>query len=655
MSVRIGGGPATAAPPLRLGIYRRAFLLAWSEANAYRADTLFTALLFWVPVALSLLIWQAVLRAGGSPAVGGYTLPQLVTYFALTSIVGRGGGEDRRIAREIVDGGVKRYLVQPVDFTALRLALAVARRLAGILQVAPGVLLLVLLLRGHLVAPALPTAGLFAVSLALGIVLDLQILLLLGVPELVRTGDLDLLLCRPANTLFLASTRSMDMDQWAGLAVGGALVAGSAAPMGLHPGAGAVALYLALLFNGVVMFYGFTVAVTSLAFLSPRLRLIGDLMEWFYQFAMQPDGIYRGGLRHVLTFAVPALVMMMNFPARELTGRLGPWMAVWGFAVGAAVLAAGLWLWATALRRYQSGAVDGAGDGRTRRPSRRPQPMPGRSLLVALKLGSREQPGTVRAAQRQGVGEHQHGGGEDGADRIQPIPLLVQAEEPGLDEAIAGCTDPWVGPGLHAHHRPLCPITHQPPQEPQEHGIAQDGQRPGDGGVGIFRLRQSVAPHSDDAPVSLTDQGRRLQAVAALPLPVVGDFDDTPLQLPAVAPEDLRQRPCTRPCPFLPLHAVKALPPAPRQRRGALALQRAQQGIRRGLEHRAEFRQQGEIRRGVPVLPLGDRLGRDPQPLAELLLREALALARLLDAQPESRGIPHAVTPFAASVQPGDG
>lgn len=180
MSVRTDGITATVASRLRPGLYRRAFLLAWSEANAYRADALFTAFFFWVPVALSLLIWQAVLRAGGSPAVGGYTLPQLVTYFALTALVGRGGGEDRRIAREIMDGGVKRYLVQPVDFGALRLTLAAARRCAGLLQVAPGVVLLALLLRGHLVAPALPAGGLFAVSLALGIVLDFQILLLLG-------------------------------------------------------------------------------------------------------------------------------------------------------------------------------------------------------------------------------------------------------------------------------------------------------------------------------------------------------------------------------------------------------------------------------------------------------------------------------------------
>lgn len=164
----------------RASLYRRAFLLAWSDAHAYRADALFHALFFWVPIALSLLIWQAVTRAGGQSALGGYSLPQMVTYFALTAVIGRGGGEDRRVAAEILGGGVKRYLVQPVDFAALRLALAAGRRLAGMLQVAPGLAVLALLLHRDLVAPTLPAALLFTASLALGIVLDGQILLLLG-------------------------------------------------------------------------------------------------------------------------------------------------------------------------------------------------------------------------------------------------------------------------------------------------------------------------------------------------------------------------------------------------------------------------------------------------------------------------------------------
>lgn len=104
---------------------------------------------------------------------------------------------------------------------------------------------------------------------------------LLGIPDLIRSGDMDLLLCKPVDTLFLCSTRHMDLDQWAGLVVGVALVCWSAAGLHLHVGPGVIALYLLLLFNGVVIFYGLTVTVTALAFLSPRLHLIGDLMEWF--------------------------------------------------------------------------------------------------------------------------------------------------------------------------------------------------------------------------------------------------------------------------------------------------------------------------------------------------------------------------------------
>lgn len=144
------------------------------------ADALFTGLFFWVPVGVSLLLWRAVLRAGGHSAAGGYSLPQLVTYFALTVLIGRGGGEERRIAREILQGGIKRHLVEPVDFAALRLALAAARRLAAVVQVAPGALLLAIILRRDLVPPSPAAAALFTASAALGFVLEFQILLLLG-------------------------------------------------------------------------------------------------------------------------------------------------------------------------------------------------------------------------------------------------------------------------------------------------------------------------------------------------------------------------------------------------------------------------------------------------------------------------------------------
>lgn len=176
---------------------------------------------------------------------------------------------------------------------------------------------------------------------------------LMGIPGLIRSGDMDLLMCKPANTLFLASTRSMDLNQWSGLLLGGGLVAWSVHDLGGHPGFVAIGLYVLLLLVGVGMFYGITVIVTSLAFLTPQLQLINEAMEWFYQFAMRPDAIYQGQLRVVLTYIIPAIVMM-NYPARILTNRLTLGQTVWGVAVGVAVIGMSLWFWSRAERWYTS-------------------------------------------------------------------------------------------------------------------------------------------------------------------------------------------------------------------------------------------------------------------------------------------------------------
>ena len=164
--------------------YRRAALLAWAEAHAYRADALGTAVLFWAPVALSALLWSAA-EAAGARGMHGYTFPQLVTYFALTVLMGApdaygGGGVDRRVSHEIATGEVRRYLIQPLHPAAFRLAHAAAGRAAKVAQALPAALLLALLLQRDLVLPGVRHALLFAAAAVLGFALEFLIQFLIG-------------------------------------------------------------------------------------------------------------------------------------------------------------------------------------------------------------------------------------------------------------------------------------------------------------------------------------------------------------------------------------------------------------------------------------------------------------------------------------------
>lgn len=175
---------------------------------------------------------------------------------------------------------------------------------------------------------------------------------LLRVPELVRTGELDLILSRPTNSLFLTATRRIELNELAGLMLGAGVVVYGARDAGLPVTAGSVLFYVLLLLNGLLLFLGTTVFVTALTLSNSRVGPATELLDWFYSLADQPDAIDRGHLRTALTFALPAVVMA-SFPTRALFGLLSPGLVAWGSAAAFLWLTLAAWAWKRAVAQYQ--------------------------------------------------------------------------------------------------------------------------------------------------------------------------------------------------------------------------------------------------------------------------------------------------------------
>jgi ABC-2 type transport system permease protein len=91
------------------------------ERLVYRADFAFATLVRFLPIVTQVFLWSAIYRAN-SPTdrktINGYTYGDMVAY-SLLVMVGRAfssmPGLTTGIARDVRDGSIKRFLVQPID------------------------------------------------------------------------------------------------------------------------------------------------------------------------------------------------------------------------------------------------------------------------------------------------------------------------------------------------------------------------------------------------------------------------------------------------------------------------------------------------------------------------------------------------------------
>ena len=115
--------------------------ISFEERLVYRGDFALGTLMRFLPIVTQIFLWSAVfaavkptsgLPAGGEPRIAGYSYQDFVAYFLLTMIVRAFSsmpGLASGIARDIRDGTVKKYLIQPIDMVSFLLLYRVAHKL----------------------------------------------------------------------------------------------------------------------------------------------------------------------------------------------------------------------------------------------------------------------------------------------------------------------------------------------------------------------------------------------------------------------------------------------------------------------------------------------------------------------------------------------
>ena len=138
----------------------------------YRGDFLLGTILRFLPLITTILLWQAIYaELAAESELAGFRYREMIAYLLLThisrmfsSMPGLAGG----IARDIREGTLKRYLIQPVDMIGYLLSYRVAHKIAYITMSFLPYAVLFFLCRGYFDGfPDALTLAAYVVSLVL--------------------------------------------------------------------------------------------------------------------------------------------------------------------------------------------------------------------------------------------------------------------------------------------------------------------------------------------------------------------------------------------------------------------------------------------------------------------------------------------------------
>lgn len=145
------------------------------ERLVYRADFALGTLMRFLPIVTQIFLWGAIFTATGRSELAGYSNQDFVAYYLLTMVARAFSsmpGLSSGIARQIRDGEIKKYLIQPVDMVGFLLISRAAHKLVYYLVALLPFALVFFLCRGFFShTPDLATWGAFLWSLLMAFLL----------------------------------------------------------------------------------------------------------------------------------------------------------------------------------------------------------------------------------------------------------------------------------------------------------------------------------------------------------------------------------------------------------------------------------------------------------------------------------------------------
>ena len=108
------------------------FRICIEERLVYRGDFALGTLMRFLPIVTQIFFWGAIFAAAGKSELVGYSNKEFIAYFLLTMITRAFSsmpGLASGVAREVREGTIKKYLIQPIDLVGFLLISRIAHKL----------------------------------------------------------------------------------------------------------------------------------------------------------------------------------------------------------------------------------------------------------------------------------------------------------------------------------------------------------------------------------------------------------------------------------------------------------------------------------------------------------------------------------------------
>ena len=149
--------------------------ISLEERLVYRGDFMLGTLMRFLPFVTQIFLWNAVFSVVPG-SIAGYTKNDIIAYYLLTNVsraFSSMPGLASGISRSILDGSIKKYLIQPVDMIGFLFITRMAHKLVYYTVAFVPFALVFFLCRGFFTNgwPSLPTVIAFLASLVMAFVL----------------------------------------------------------------------------------------------------------------------------------------------------------------------------------------------------------------------------------------------------------------------------------------------------------------------------------------------------------------------------------------------------------------------------------------------------------------------------------------------------
>jgi ABC-2 type transport system permease protein len=171
--------------------------------------------------------------------------------------------------------------------------------------------------------------------------------------EMVRTGAMDFVLTKPANSQFLATLRYAQYAGLADIAAGSAIIGFALHRMQYVPDPIASIQFALMLISALAIVYSIWLVMAALSFWFVKIESLSELFYALFDTARFPVTTYPGLVRLLLTFVLP-VAFMTTFPAQAMLGLLDSTTLAISLGLAVLLVLFSAWLWQRAVLGYSS-------------------------------------------------------------------------------------------------------------------------------------------------------------------------------------------------------------------------------------------------------------------------------------------------------------